>query len=153
MSDNDTCPIIASKGNDNMSIQRSGSAPSTTGPAKWFTGEVRMDALFQAAAPARVSGIEVIFKPGARTAWHTHPLGQKLLVTSGSGHVQFWGEARQDIHPGDVVTIPPGAKHWHGASATTAMSHTAIQEELNAIAVEWLEPVNDSQYGGSLSAK
>ena len=129
-----------------MSIQRSGSVPSTSGPAASFTGKVRMDALFQAAAPARVSGIEVTFEPGARTAWHAHPLGQKLLVTAGRGHVQFWGEARQDICPGDVVTIPPGTKHWHGASATTAMSHTAIQEELDGIAVEWMELVTDSQY-------
>ncbi|MFZ1625604.1 MAG: cupin domain-containing protein [Gammaproteobacteria bacterium] len=129
-----------------MSIQRSGSVPSTTGPAASFTGKVRMDPLFQATAPARVSGIEVTFEPGARTAWHAHPLGQKLLVTSGRGHVQFWSEARQDICPGDVVTIPPGTKHWHGASATTAMSHTAIQEELEGIAVEWMELVSDSQY-------
>ena len=131
-----------------MNITRIGSQASNKGPADWFTGTVRIDPLFQASAPARVAGASVTFEPGARTAWHTHPLGQTLIVTSGCGRVQCWGGSIEEIHPGDVVWFPPGEKHWHGASATTAMSHIAVQEALDGKVVEWLEQVSDEQYGG-----
>ncbi len=124
-----------------------GSQPSAQGPADYFTGTVRIDSPFQASAPARVSGLTVTFEPGARTAWHTHPLGQTLLVTAGSGLVQEWDGPVRRIHPGDVVWIPPGVKHWHGAAPTTAMTHIAIAEMLDGKAVEWLEQVSDEQYG------
>jgi quercetin dioxygenase-like cupin family protein len=130
-----------------MEIKRSGSQPSAKGPADWFTGTVRIDPLFSAPEPARVAGASVTFEPGARTAWHTHPLGQTLVVTSGLGLVQQWGSPVQEIRPGDVVWIPPGVKHWHGAAPTTAMTHTAIQEHLDGKVVNWLEKVSDEQYG------
>jgi quercetin dioxygenase-like cupin family protein len=133
-----------------MEIARSGSQPSGKGPADCFTGTVRVDPLFEAHAPARACGASVTFEPGARTAWHTHPLGQTLIVTAGGGRVQCLGGPVQDIRPGDVVWIPPGEKHWHGASATTAMTHMAIQEQLDGKAVEWLEAVQDSQGGFAL---
>jgi quercetin dioxygenase-like cupin family protein len=129
-----------------MEIKRSGSAPSTKGPADWFTGAVRIDPLFQADDPARVAGASVTFEPGARTAWHTHPLGQTLIVTAGAGLAGRWGGPVEEIRPGDVVWFPPGEKHWHGASPTTAMTHIAIQERLDGKAVEWMEQVSDQQY-------
>jgi quercetin dioxygenase-like cupin family protein len=125
-----------------------GSQPSAKGPADYFTGSVRVDALFQGTAPARVGGGTVTFEPGARTAWHTHPLGQTLIVTAGSGRVQEWGGPIQEIKPGDTVWIPPNVKHWHGATATTGMTHIAIAESLDGKAVDWLEQVNDQQYVG-----
>ena len=131
-----------------MNIKRNGSQDSIKGPADWFTGTVRIDPLFQADSPARVGGGSVTFEPGARTAWHTHPLGQTLIVIAGSGRVQREGDPIEEIRPGDVVWFPPGEKHWHGASPTTAMTHIAIQEQLDGKAVEWLEQVSDQQYGG-----
>ena len=115
------------------------------GDSRYFTGSVRVDSRFQAAAPARIGGGTVTFEPGSRTAWHTHPLGQTLIVTAGLGEVQKWGEAIQSIRPGDTVWIPPGVKHWHGASATVGMSHVAISESLDGKSVEWLEKVTDEQ--------
>jgi quercetin dioxygenase-like cupin family protein len=135
------------EGAPTLRIARSGSQPSAKGPAEYFTGTVRIDPLFPANAPARVSGASVTFEPGARSAWHTHPLGQTLIVTSGVGRVQLWGGAIEEIRPGDVVWIPPGQKHWHGASPTTAMTHIAIQEALDGKVVEWMEKVTDAQYG------
>jgi len=129
-----------------MDIKRCGSTPSAQGSVDWFTGTVRIDALFQATAPATVSGGTVTFEPGARTAWHTHPLGQTLIVTAGRGHVQKEGGPVEDILPGDIVWIAPGEKHWHGAAATTAMTHIALQEALDGKAVDWLEHVTDAQY-------
>ena len=129
-----------------MDIKRSGAEASRKGPAEWFTGAVRIDALAQAPAPARVSAASVTFEPGARTAWHTHPLGQTLIVTFGRGWAQRDGGLIEEIRPGDVVWFPPGEKHWHGATATTAMTHIAIQEALDGKAVEWLEKVGDTQY-------
>jgi quercetin dioxygenase-like cupin family protein len=129
-----------------LEIRRSGSRPSTKGPSEWFTGSVRLDALFQAPDPARASGAHVTFEPGARTAWHTHPLGQTLIVTSGLGWVQRDGGGIEEIRPGDVVWFPPGLKHWHGATPTTAMSHIAVQEALNGSPVTWLEKVTEEQY-------
>ena len=129
-----------------MNIQRNGSQTSAKGPAEWFTGTVRIDPLFQAPSPARVAGASVTFEPGARTAWHTHPLGQTLIITSGSGRVQRLGGPIEAIHPGDVVWFPPGEKHWHGASPTTAMTHIAIQESLDGKVVDWFEHVTDDQY-------
>jgi quercetin dioxygenase-like cupin family protein len=131
-----------------MEIRRSGAQPSGRGPADWFTGTVRIDPLFTASAPARVTGASVTFEPGARTAWHTHPLGQTLIVTFGRGRVQRWGGPIEEIFAGDVVWFPPGEKHWHGATPTTAMMHVAIQEALDGTAVEWMEKVSDEQYGG-----
>ncbi|NOK15750.1 (R)-mandelonitrile lyase [Corallococcus carmarthensis] len=130
-----------------VSITRGGSQPSRKGPAENFTGSVRVDPLFQANAPARTSGAYVTFEPGARSAWHSHPLGQTLIVTAGSGRVQRWGGPVQEIRQGDVIWTPPGQKHWHGASPTTAMTHLAIQEQLDGKAVEWMEKVSDAQYG------
>ena len=129
-----------------MEIKRSGSQSSTTGPADWFTGTVRIDPLFEAPEPARVRGASVTFEPGARTAWHTHPLGQTLIVTSGFGWAQAWGGQVEEIRPVDVVRFAPGEKHWHGATPTTAMTHIAIQESLNGKNVDWLEKVSDEQY-------
>ena len=129
-----------------MDIKRNGSQPSAKGPAEWFTGTVRVDPLFQAPDPARVSGASVTFEPGARTAWHTHPLGQTLIVTAGSGLAQRWGGPIEQIRPGDVVWIPPGEKHWHGATTTTPVTHLAIQEHLNGKVVDWMEQVSDEQY-------
>jgi quercetin dioxygenase-like cupin family protein len=131
-----------------MQITRAGSQPSAKGPGDWFTGTVRIDPLFQAPTPARAAGAAVTFEPGARTAWHTHPLGQTLIVTAGSGRVQRWGEPIEEIRPGDVVWFAPGEKHWHGASPTTAMTHIAVQEQLDGKPVDWLEHVTDEQYGG-----
>ena len=131
-----------------MDIKRIGSRPSNKGPSDWFSGTVRIDPLFEAADPARVAGASVTFEPGARTAWHTHPLGQTLIVTSGCGRVQRWGGPREEIRPGDVVWFPPGEKHWHGATATTAVVHIAVQERLDGKAVDWLEHVTDEQYQG-----
>jgi quercetin dioxygenase-like cupin family protein len=129
-----------------MDIKRSGSQPSSKGPAEWFTGTVRIDPIFQAPDPARVLCSSVTFEPRARTAWHTHPLGQTLIVTAGCGLAQRWGGAIEEIRPGDVIWFPPGEKHWHGATATTAMTHVAIQEQLNGKAVDWMEKVSDAQY-------
>jgi quercetin dioxygenase-like cupin family protein len=131
-----------------MDIKRNGSQPSIKGPAEWFTGAVRIDPLFEAPEPARVRGASVTFEPGARTAWHTHPLGQHLIVTAGCGLAQRWGGPIEEIRPGDVIWFPPGEKHWHGATATTAMTHIAIQEALDGKAVDWLEHVSDEQYQG-----
>jgi quercetin dioxygenase-like cupin family protein len=124
-----------------MEIKRSGSQPSGKGPTEWFTGTVRIDPLFNSPDPARAVGASVTFEPGARTAWHTHPLGQTLIVTAGVGRVQREGGPVEEIRPGDVVWFPPGEKHWHGASPTTAMTHTAIQERLEGRTVDWLEKV------------
>ncbi|MGH7671213.1 MAG: (R)-mandelonitrile lyase [Gemmatimonadaceae bacterium] len=132
-----------------MEIKRVGTQPSAKGPGDWFTGTVRVDALFQRDAPARVAGASVTFEPGARTAWHTHPLGQTLVVTSGFGLVQREGGPVEKILPGDVVLFAPGEKHWHGASPATAMTHIAIQEALDGKAVEWMEQVSDAQYDGN----
>ena len=129
-----------------MEIKRIGSQPSGVGPADWFTGRVRIDPLFEAPEPARVRGASVTFEPGARTAWHTHPLGQTLIVTAGCGRAQRWGGPVEEIRPGDVVWFEPGEKHWHGATPTTAMTHIAIQEALNGKPVDWLEKVSDQQY-------
>jgi quercetin dioxygenase-like cupin family protein len=131
-----------------MEIKRSGSQPSGKGSADWFTGVVRIDPLFPAAAPARAAGNAVTFEPGARTAWHTHPLGQVLIVTMGCGRAQRGGGPIEEIRPGDVVYFAPGEKHWHGAAPTTAMTHIAIQEALDGNAVEWMEKVTDEQYQG-----
>jgi quercetin dioxygenase-like cupin family protein len=129
-----------------MDIHRSGSRPSGRGPAEYFTGTVRVDPLFEATDPARARSASVTFEPGARTAWHTHPLGQALIVTSGLGWAQRWGGPVQEIRPGDVVWIPPGEKHWHGATPTTAMTHIAVQEALDGESVEWMEQVTAEQY-------
>jgi len=129
-----------------MDIKRSGSQASGKGPADWFTGTVRIDPLFAANALARAAGNAVTFEPGARTAWHTHPLGQILIVTAGCGRVQRWGGPIEDIRPGDVVRFEPGEKHWHGAAPTTAMTHIAIQESLDGKAADWMEHVSDQQY-------
>ena len=129
-----------------MEIKRNGSQASRKGPEEWFTGAVRIDPLFQAPDPARASGGSVTFEPGARTAWHTHPLGQTLIVTAGLGWVQRDGGPVEEIRPGDVVWFSPGEKHWHGASAMAAMSHIAIQEKLNGSPVDWMEQVTDAQY-------
>jgi quercetin dioxygenase-like cupin family protein len=129
-----------------MDIKRAGSQPSANGSPDWFTGTVRIDPLFQAPQPARVAGAMVTFEPGARTAWHTHPLGQTLVVTAGFGRAQREGESVEEIRPGDVIWFPPGVRHWHGASPTTAMTHIAIQESLDGKAVDWMEKVTDQQY-------
>jgi quercetin dioxygenase-like cupin family protein len=129
-----------------VDITRSGSQPSRPGPAEWFTGTVRIDPLFQAPDPARVGAASVTFEPGARTAWHTHPLGQTLIVTAGAGWVQREGGPIEDVRPGDVVWFPPGEPHWHGATPTTAMTHIAVQESLDGKAVEWMDKVGDAQY-------
>jgi quercetin dioxygenase-like cupin family protein len=131
-----------------MLITRAGSQPSAKGPAEYFTGSVRIDTPFKGDAPARIGGAMVTFEPGARTAWHTHPLGQTLIVTFGCGRVQREGGPVEEIRAGDIVWFPPGEKHWHGASRTTAMSHVAIAEALDEKVVEWMEKVSDEQYGG-----
>ncbi|MDA8162181.1 MAG: cupin domain-containing protein [Desulfobacteraceae bacterium] len=136
-----------------MDIKRSGSQPSNKGPADWFTGTVRIDPLFQGNSPARASGASVTFEPGSRTAWHTHPLGQTLIVTAGCGLVQRWGGQIEDIRPDDVVWITPNEKHWHGAGPAAAMTHIAIQEQLDGKAVEWMEKVSDEQYKAGMSNK
>ena len=129
-----------------MEIKRNGSQPSAKGPQDYFTGAVRIDPLFEAPDPARARGANVTFEPGARSAWHTHPLGQTLIVTSGLGWTQCWGGPKEEIRPGDVIWCPPGVKHWHGATPTTAMTHIAIQEALNGKVVDWMEKVTDEQY-------
>jgi len=131
-----------------MDISRNGTRPSGKGPEDWFTGEVRMDPLFQAPEPARAAGATVTFEPGARTAWHTHPLGQTLIVTSGLGLAQCESGPVEEIRPGDVIWFPPGEKHWHGAAPTTAMTHIAIHEQLGGKTVDWMEKVSDEEYGG-----
>jgi len=131
-----------------MDIKRAGTQPSGKGPAEWFTGTVRIDPLFSPPDPARVAGALVTFEPGARTAWHTHPLGQTLVITAGVGRAQRAGGPIEEIRPGDVVWFPPGERHWHGAAPTTAMSHIAIQEKLDGTAVTWGEKVTDAEYGG-----
>jgi quercetin dioxygenase-like cupin family protein len=131
-----------------MEIKRCGSQPSRQGSDEYFTGVVRIDPLFQAETPARGVGNSVTFEPGARTAWHTHPLGQTLIVTAGCGRAQRWDGPIEEIRSGDVVWFPPGEKHWHGAASTTAMTHLAIQEQLDGKTVEWLEKVSDQQYDG-----
>lgn len=129
-----------------MEITRAGSQPSMKGPADWFTGTVRIDPLFQPKEPARAAGATVTFEPGARTAWHTHPLGQTLIILSGAGWVQREGGSVEEVRPGDLVWFPPGVRHWHGATAKTAMTHIAFQEALNGKMVDWLEKVTDEQY-------
>lgn len=131
-----------------MDIFRAGQIPSRSGAAEWFTGRVRLDALFNPAAPDRVQGALVTFEPGARTAWHTHPLGQTLIVTAGVGRAQKFGGPIEEIRPGDVIWFAPGEKHWHGAGPQTAMSHIAIQEVQDGNAVDWLEHVSDADYRG-----
>ncbi|HEV7307407.1 (R)-mandelonitrile lyase [Ensifer sp.] len=130
-----------------MEIKRSGSQPSARGPQDWFSGTVRIDPLFAVSEPARAAANTVTFEPGARTVWHTHPLGQVLIVLSGCGRVQRQGGPVEDIHPGDVVRFEPGEKHWHGAAPTTAMTHIAIQEALDGKVVDWMERVTDAEYG------
>jgi quercetin dioxygenase-like cupin family protein len=129
-----------------VDIKRNGSQASGKGPEDWFTGTVRIDPLFDPIQSARTSGASVTFEPGARTAWHTHPLGQTLIVTAGYGRVQRWGGPIEGIHPGDVVQFEPGEKHWHGAAPTTSVTHIAIQEALDGKPVEWMEHVSDEQY-------
>ena len=129
-----------------MEIRRSGSQPSGLGPVEYFTGRVRVDPLFDAHDPARAVGVSVTFEPGARTAWHTHPLGQTLIVTAGCGRAQRWGGPIEEIRPGDVIWIPPGEKHWHGAAPTTAVTHIAIQERLDGKTADWMEKVSEEQY-------
>jgi quercetin dioxygenase-like cupin family protein len=136
-----------------MDIKRNGSQSSGKGPAEYFTGTVRIDPLFQALEPARGRGASVTFEPGARTAWHTHPLGQTLIVTGGCGLAQRWGGPIEEIRPGDVIWFPPGEKHWHGATATTAMTHIAIVERLDGKSADWLEKVSDEQYQAGLRAE
>lgn len=131
-----------------MQITRSGTTASTKGSPDYFTGTVRVDPVIQTQPPARVAAATVTFEPGARTAWHTHPLGQTLIVTSGFGRAQSWGGAIEEIRPGDVLWFAPGEKHWHGASPNTAMTHIAMQEQLDGKAVDWLEQVTDDQYLG-----
>jgi len=131
-----------------MDIKRNGSQPSGRGSAEWFTGTVRTDSLFASPAPARAIGVSVTFEPGARTAWHTHPLGQTLIVTTGSGRAQRWGGPIEEIRPGDVIWFEPGEKHWHGAAPTTAMTHIAIHEHFDGKVVDWMEQVSDEQYQG-----
>ena len=129
-----------------MEIRKNGSQPSTKGPGEYFTGTVRIDPLFQVKDPARAVANSVTFEPGARTAWHTHPLGQTLIVTAGCGRAQRWGGPVEEIRPGDVVLIAPGEKHWHGAAPATALTHIAIQEQLDGKIVDWMEKVSDEQY-------
>lgn len=129
-----------------MDIQRAGTQSSSVGPADWFTGAVRIDPLFQTSDPARVQAASVTFEPGARTHWHTHPLGQTLIVTAGCGLVQRWSGPVEEIRPGDVIQFAPSEKHWHGAAPASAMTHIAIQERLNGNVVTWMESVSDSQY-------
>jgi quercetin dioxygenase-like cupin family protein len=131
-----------------MEIMRGGSRPSGAGKAEYFTGRVRQDPVNEAPAPGRVRAVNVTFEPGARTAWHSHPLGQTLVVTAGFGRAQTWGGAVEELRPGDVVWIPPGEKHWHGAAPTVAMTHLAIHEALDGSHVSWMEQVSDADYGG-----
>ena len=139
-----------SAGREAIRITRSGTPPPQPAPADHFTGSARVDSSFQANAPARISGAQVLFEPGARTAWHAHPLGQTLIVTAGTGRVQRWGDPVDEIRQGDVVWIPPGQKHWHGAAPTSSMTHIAITEQLDGKTVDWMEKVSDPQYGAPL---
>ena len=139
-------PLPNAKRRKTMDIKRNGSRPSGKGPEAWFTGTVRVDPLFQVGDPARLSGGQVTFEPGARTMWHTHPLGQTLIITAGLGRVQTEGGPIEEVRPGDVVWFPPGEKHWHGAAATNAMTHIALTESLNGKNVDWLEKVSDDQH-------
>lgn len=139
--------LAASAQAQEMTITRAGSQPSYQGPQQYFSGTVRVDPLFAAAAPSTIAGAAVTFEPGARSAWHTHPAGQVLIVTSGVGRVQQWGGPVQEIRPGDVIVTPPGVKHWHGAAPGTAMTHMAIQESVAGKNVSWTEKVSDEQYG------
>ncbi len=153
-----TAPAVAerpaaSQASQTITIARRGSQPSRTGPAENFTGSVRVDPLFQPTGASRASGSVVTFEPGARTAWHTHPLGQVLIVTSGVGRVQQWGGAVDEISQGDVVRIPPGVKHWHGASPASVMSHIAVVEQLDGKSVDWMEKVGDAEYGAPIRAR
>ena len=136
-----------------VEVTRNGSQPSAKGPADHFTGSVRIDPLFRAEGPSALAGGSVTFEPGARTAWHTHPRGQVLVVTAGSGWVQHWGGPAQEIKPGDVVRIPPGQKHWHGATATTALTHIALQEQVDGKTANWLEKVSDEQYQAATASR
>ncbi|PIO43074.1 cupin domain-containing protein [Phyllobacterium zundukense] len=138
--------VASAQSDQAIAVTRAGSQPSTIGSAESFTGSVRIDSRFKGSGAARISGGTVTFEPGARTAWHTHPLGQTLIVTTGIGRVQNWDGAVQEIRPGDTVWIPPGVKHWHGASATVGMSHIAFSEALDGKTVEWMEQVSDEQY-------
>jgi len=133
-----------------LDIKRVGSQPSAKGSPDWFTGTVRIDPLFQPSAPARTAGAAVTFEPGARTAWHTHPLGQTLIVTAGAGRVQRWGGPIEDIRPGDVIWFAAGEKHWHGGSPTTGMTHIALQESLDGNHADWMEPVSDTDYSAKV---
>ena len=146
VSGSDASSTSSTEASRTIRVTRSGSQPSREGPAQNFTGSVRIDPLFDRNTPSRASGARVTCEPGARTAWHTHPLGQTLIVTGGSGWVQQWGGSGQEIREGDVVWIPPGQKHWHGATATTGMTHIAVQEYLDGKNVEWMEKVTDEQY-------
>jgi quercetin dioxygenase-like cupin family protein len=142
----DGTPTASAEHSHSIKITRSGSQQPSKGPAEYFTGSVEIEPLFSAHDPSRTSGGKVTFEPGARSAWHTHPLGQTLIVTDGTGLIQQWGGAVEEIRKGDVVWIPAGVKHWHGATPNTAMTHVAIQEQLNGKAVEWMEKVTDEQY-------
>src|SRR3954449_1829054 len=141
------------RGERTVEVVRSGSQPSAKGKAEWFTGSVRIDPLFDATAPSRTSGGSVAFEPGARSVWHTHPAGQTLIVTAGTGWVQEWGGKKMEIKPGDVVSIPPGVKHWHGATATEGLTHIAIQEHVGGTVVTWMEPVTEEQYRSEQEAR
>ena len=136
-----------------MEIKRSGSQPSSKGQAEYFTGNVRIDPLFQAPEPTRAGCVSVTFEPGARTAWHSHPLGQNLIVTAGCGLIQSWGGPVEKIRPGDVIWSPPGEKHWHGATETTAMTHISVVEQLDGRSADWMEKVSDEQYEAGSSAE
>lgn len=149
-SSSDAPPVAQNEGSQTISITRSGSQSASQGSGEYFTGSVRIDTLFKANDPARTSGGRVTFEPGARTAWHTHPLGQTLIVTAGTGRVQRWGGPIEEIRQGDVVWIPPRQKHWHGAAPNSAMTHIAIAEQLNGKAVDWMEKVSDEQYNSPL---
>ena len=148
-----TPSVASSKQSQTMTITRSGSQSTRQGPAEYFTGTVRIDPLFQANDPSRTSGGSVTFEPGARSAWHTHPLGQTLIVTAGTGWVQQEGGEKQEIKPGDVIWTPPGVKHWHGATATSSMTHIAVQESLDGKNVDWMEKVSEEQYKMSAAHK
>jgi quercetin dioxygenase-like cupin family protein len=136
-----------------MDIKRNGSQPSGKGPAEYFTGSVRVDPLFQPNDPTRASGASVTFEPGARTAWHAHLLGQTLIVTAGCGRIQRWGGPIEEIRPGDVIWIPPGEKHWHGAAPTTAMTHISIVEQVDGKSADWMEQVSDEEYQAKVKAE
>lgn len=138
---------VATPGSNAMRITRSGSQPSRKGPAEYFVGSVRVDSPFSTTAPARVGGATVTFEPGARTAWHTHPLGQTIIITTGNGWVQVQGGPKEEVRPGDIVWFPPGVRHWHGATAAIGMSHIAISEALDGKTVDWMEKVSDEDYG------